>query len=94
MQSTDAEARIQNVISVGAAYQPSRDTREILGTLFAIGMLGASIAAAIYASVTDRWTSDTIALVALTGIAAAFGALVPWEHLRREWQLTMYWVSL
>ena len=66
MQSPDAESRIQNIISVGAAYQPSRDTREILGSLFAIGMLGASIAAAIYATVTDRWTAATIGLVALT----------------------------
>lgn len=94
MQATDAETRIQNVISVGAAYQSSRDTREILGTLFAIGMLGASISAIIYASITDRWTSETITLVSLTAIAAAFGTFVPWERLRREWQLTMYWVSL
>ncbi|MGK2878434.1 MAG: HD-GYP domain-containing protein [Solirubrobacterales bacterium] len=94
LQSTDAETRIQNVISVGAAYRPSRDTREILGSLFAIGMLAASVAAAIYATITDRWSPDTIALVALTAISAAFGVLVPWEQLRREWQMTMYWVSL
>jgi HD-GYP domain-containing protein (c-di-GMP phosphodiesterase class II) len=94
MQSTDAESRIQNIISVGAAYQPSRDTREILGSLFAIGMLGASVAAAIYATVTDRWTPAAIGLVSLTAIAAVCGALVPWDRLRREWQLAMYWVAM
>jgi HD-GYP domain-containing protein (c-di-GMP phosphodiesterase class II) len=94
MQTPDAESRIQNVISVGSAYQPTRDTREILGNLFAIGMAGASIAAAMYASVTDRWTPATIALVACSAIAAVVGLLVPWDRLRREWQLTMYWTSL
>jgi HD-GYP domain-containing protein (c-di-GMP phosphodiesterase class II) len=94
MPSTDAESRIQNIISVGAAYQPSRDTREILGSLFAIGMLGASVSAAIYATVTDRWAAATIGIVALTAISAAFGVLVPWEQLRREWQLAMYWVAM
>jgi hypothetical protein len=94
MQSSDAESRIQNIISVGAAYQPSRDTREILGSLFAIGMLGAAIAAAVYASVTGRWSTSAITLVALTAISAVFGALIPWEQLRREWQLAMYWVAM
>jgi hypothetical protein len=94
MQSTDAESRIQNIISVGAAYQPSRDTRELLGSFFAIGMLGASVGAAVYASLTDRWTPAAIGLVSLTAVAAVFGALIPWGHLRREWQLAMYWVSL
>jgi hypothetical protein len=94
MQSPYAESRIQNIISVGAAYQPSRDTREILGNLFATGMVAASIAGAIYATVTDRWTPATIGLIAGTAIAALLGLFVPWGRLRREWQLTMYWTSL
>jgi HD-GYP domain-containing protein (c-di-GMP phosphodiesterase class II) len=94
MQSSDAKNRIQQIVQVGAAYQPTRDTREILGSLFAVGMGLGSIAAAVYATVTDRWTPATILLVAGTAISALAGALVPWQRLRREWQLVLYWVSL
>ncbi|MFT4050597.1 MAG: HD domain-containing phosphohydrolase [Solirubrobacterales bacterium] len=93
-QSNDAESRIKHIISVGAAYQPLRDTREILGWLFAIGMGLGSIAAAVYATLTDRWTTGAVVLVAGTAVAAIAGAAVPWMRLRREWLLTLYWGAL
>jgi hypothetical protein len=94
MQTSDAETRIKQVISVGAAYQPTRDTREILGTLFVWGMAGGALVAAVYATAAGRWNAATAGLIALMAVAAVVGRLVPWQRLRREWQLTLYWASL
>ncbi len=43
MQDTATDTRIKEVISVGAAYQPLRDTREILSSLFTAGMVALKI---------------------------------------------------
>ncbi len=94
MPQYDAQSRIQQIVSVGAAYQPTRDTREILGSLFAIGMAVGAIGAALYATLADRWTTATIVLVAGTAASAIAGALIPWVRLRREWLLSLYWLAL
>ncbi len=94
MPQYDAQSRIQQIVSVGAAYQPTRDTREILGSLFAIGMGAGAIGAALYATLADRWTTASIVLVAGTAASALAGAVIPWVRMRREWLLSLYWLAL
>lgn len=94
MSSTDADIKIKEIVEVGAAYAPSRDTREILGTLFVSCAAGGSILAAVYATLTDRWDGATVALVAGLASSAIIAALIPWRKLRREWQLVLYWISM
>jgi HD-GYP domain-containing protein (c-di-GMP phosphodiesterase class II) len=93
-QQSDAEIRIKDIISVGAAYQRTRDVREALATLFTIGLAVAGAVIAAYAVITDRVTDQSIALVALSAVGAIVGALVPWIRLRREWLLTLFWIAL
>jgi hypothetical protein len=93
VQKPDAETRIQQVISVGAAYAPSRDTRELIGALYSVSMAGAAVLAAVYATVASEWDIASGALVGGLALSAAFGALMPWQTLDRGWQLSMYWLG-
>ncbi|MGB1584107.1 MAG: hypothetical protein ACPHCI_10015, partial [Solirubrobacterales bacterium] len=93
-EAADSDAKIQNIISVGAAYAQKNDSREVVGRNFAITMFVATLAAVGYASATARWTVGSALLVvgmALTGVIAL---VVPWRKLALRWQLTMFWAAV
>jgi hypothetical protein len=94
MNSPDTDVQIQNFIAVGAAYAPNRDTREVMGTVFAVAMAAAAVSAAIYATVDAHWDAGVILLIVGTAASAAFAWLMPWRSLAREWQLSMFWLSV
>lgn len=94
MQQSDVESRIKQVVAVGAAYQPTRDTRAILGSLFAIGMAAGAIVIALYATLAERWSSASALLAVGTAVSALAAALIPWTRLRREWLLALFWLAL
>ncbi len=94
MPHSEAECRIQQVIAVGAAYQPLRDTREVLSRLFAVGMALGGSAALVYAAIADRLTDAAILLVVGAFTVAVLAAAVPWRRLRKHWLLTLYWTAL
>lgn len=86
--------KLQNAIAVGDAYEQRRDTRAVVGTIFALAMFCGSVTAAIYASLTDRWSLATALLVVGTAFAGAAALSVPWEKLSPRWQLSMFWASI
>jgi hypothetical protein len=94
MKQSDAEARIEEVVAVGAAYQPAHDPREVLGHVSAGGMTLAAVTAAVYAAVTDQWSPATYALIGGAAAAALTAVLIPWTRLRRNWLLISYWMAL
>jgi HD-GYP domain-containing protein (c-di-GMP phosphodiesterase class II) len=93
-KQSDAESRIKHIISVGAAYQRTRDMREVLASMFAIGLVVAGVVIGAYATITGRIGEQSIALVALALFGAFAGALIPWVKIAREWLLSLYWLSL
>lgn len=93
MQTPDAESRIQDIISVGAAYAPTRDVREVIGALFSASMAGAAGLSAIYATIADRWDAAAVGLIFGLAAAAVFGLAMPWKRLARNWQLSMFWIA-
>jgi HD-GYP domain-containing protein (c-di-GMP phosphodiesterase class II) len=94
MTPSEPELELQNFISVGAAYAQKRDTREVMGVLFAGLMIAGAAGAAIYATVAGRWDPAAAALIATIGLSAVFAALTPWRRIAREWQLTMFWLAV
>lgn len=89
-----SDTKIENIIAVGDAYENERDTREVVGLLFAISMFCASATAALYASLTESWTPATVLLVIGTALAGACAISVPWSKLPQRWQLTMFWAAI
>jgi HD-GYP domain-containing protein (c-di-GMP phosphodiesterase class II) len=94
MSKRDPEAQLENFISVGAAYAEQRDTRTVMGMIFTAAMTAAAATIALYATIADVWDAGVAILLALVLAAAVFGALVPWAKLKREWQLSMFWIAL
>lgn len=94
MQHFEVKERIEQVVAVGAAYQPLRDTREILSRLFAIGMALGGVGALIYAQIAGRLTSEVLVLVGGTLAAALIAVIVPWTRIGRLWLLTLYWGAM
>ncbi len=94
IDAADSDAKIQNIISVGAAYAQKDDSREVVGRNFAIAMFAAALAAVGYASVTGRWTVGSALLVVGTSLSGAVALAVPWRKLAPAWQLTMFWAAV
>ena len=94
MTKSDPEVELQNFISVGAAYAEQRDTRTVMGMIFSAAMTASAATIAIYATIADEWDVGVALLTVLALVSAAFGALVPWSKLKREWQLSMFWIAL
>lgn len=89
-----SDTKFEKIIAVGDAYESDRDTREIVGRLFALSMFCGSASAAIYATLTESWSLATALLVVGTAISGACAISVPWSKLSPRWQLTMFWVSV
>ncbi len=94
MSTSDPEVQLQNFISVGAAYAERRDTRDVMGMIFASAMTVAALGVSLYAFIADAWDADSITLVVALLGCAVFGIVVPWGKLAREWQLSMFWIAL
>jgi HD-GYP domain-containing protein (c-di-GMP phosphodiesterase class II) len=94
MKKSDPEIQLDNFISVGAAYAQQRDTRTVMGMIFTFAMTAAGATIAIYATIAEVWDVGIGLLIALTLGAAVFGAVMPWARLKREWQLSMFWIAL
>jgi HD-GYP domain-containing protein (c-di-GMP phosphodiesterase class II) len=94
MSLPPAEERIQNVVSVGAAYQPARDTRETLSALYALGLAAGSIACAIWSTIDQRWDVGGLELTVSAAAAALIAALIPWNRLPKSALLSLYLMTL
>lgn len=89
-----AEQAIKTAIAVGDAYASKRDTRDAVGRYFALAMFTAAATAAIYATVTSRWTPGSAMLVIGTALSGAIALSVPWSRISIKWQLSMFWVAV
>ncbi|HEV7919001.1 MAG TPA: HD domain-containing phosphohydrolase [Solirubrobacterales bacterium] len=90
----NSDLKLERLVSTGAAYSNAGDARDFMGKLFAAIAAASCAGGAVYVSVTDRWSTASVALIAGSALSAAFGFAVPWRSLGKGWQLSMFWLSV